>query len=100
MRSSKGAPGLISGKRPKGSNACLVGRLRRFGRARNALVGLEEGVDVHVVFFEPSTDGFEGLIHRVGKLELVEILLADGAPTDHGLQIQNVVPILATVDED
>src|SRR5271170_5169904 len=66
----------------------------------SALVSLQEGVDIHVVFFEAGADIFEGFVDAVGELEHLVFLFVDSAPVDHGLPVEDLVPVFAAVNED
>ena len=86
---------------------CEGGRCRRRGPACTGgcgdlleLVGLQKRVDFHVIFLEAGANVIEGFIDAVGELEHLVFLFADGPPVDHGLPVEDFVPIFAAVDED
>src|SRR5205807_8135746 len=63
-------------------------------------VGLQERIDVHVIFFEAGAHAVEGFVNGVSKLEQFVFLFVDGAPADHGFPIQHFIPILFAVNQD
>ena len=72
----------------------------RYAYAREGLVGLQKRIDFHVILLEAGADVVEGLVHAIGELQHLVLVFVDRAPVDHGLPVENFVPIPAAVDED
>src|SRR5256885_11146045 len=81
----------LRGECSGGSKAVIGGRRS---------VGLQERIDVHVIFFEAGAHALEGFVNGVSKLEHFVFLFVDGTPADHGFPIQHFIPILFAVNQD
>ncbi len=53
-----------------------------------------------MILFETHANFVEGFVNAVSVLEIVEVRLADGAPADHVLEVENFVPVFSAIDED
>src|SRR5271156_345569 len=66
----------------------------------NQSVGLQKGVDFHVILFHPRANLFKRLVHRVRKLNQLVLFRIDHAPAHHGAKIQHLLPIAPPVNQN
>src|SRR5437868_14476608 len=78
----------------------ISSELKKRVTGRIAKKELQVGVEIHVVFFEAFADAGESFVDGISELEHLVFVFVDHAPTDHGAEIENLVPIFAAVNDD
>src|SRR5277367_6427658 len=63
-------------------------------------IGLQEGIDFHVVLFHVRADLFEGFVYVICKLYQFVLFGIDHAPAHHGAKIQDLFPIAPPIDQN